>query len=86
MTTEQAIKELKFAELENQMRKNSVEREKRTCPFCGEKDDIDYGIMSGTMKGFDYVQCQNCGAEINSVHNGEYIEAIEKWNRRVDDA
>ena len=60
--------------------------ELKPCPFCGESEDIDYGIMSGTMKGFDYVQCQNCGAEINSVHNGEYIEAIEKWNRRTENA
>ena len=58
--------------------------ELKPCPFCGEKDDIDYGVMGGTMKGFDYVQCQNCGAEIHSIHNGKYIEAIELWNRRAD--
>lgn len=58
--------------------------ELKPCPFCGEKDDIDYGVMGGTMKGFDYVQCQNCGAEIRSINNGKFIEAIELWNRRAD--
>lgn len=56
----------------------------KPCPFCGEKDDIDYGIMSGTMKGFDYVQCQNCGAEINAINkDGQCIAAIKLWNRRA---
>ena len=58
--------------------------ELKPCPFCGEKDLIDYGIMGGTMEGFDYVQCENCGAEIHSIHNGKYIEAIEAWNRRAE--
>lgn len=53
-----------------------MKNELKPCPFCGS-DDIDYGIMSGTMKGFDYIQCQNCGAEIRSINNGKYIEAIE---------
>ena len=56
----------------------------KPCPFCGEKDLIDYGIMRGTMQGFDYVQCENCGAEIHSIHNGKHIEAIEKWNTRTE--
>ena len=56
----------------------------KPCPFCGEKDLIDYGIMRGTMQGFDYVQCENCGAEIHSIHNGKDIEAIEKWNTRAE--
>lgn len=60
-----------------------MKNELKPCPFCGS-DDIDYGIMSGTMKGFDYIQCQNCGAEIRSINNGKYIEAIEAWNRRAD--
>lgn len=62
-----------------------MKNELKPCPFCGS-DDIDYGIMSGTMKGFDYIQCQNCGAEIRSINNGKYIEAIEAWNRRVENA
>ena len=60
-----------------------MKNELKPCPFCGS-DDIDYGIMSGTMKGFDYIQCQNCGAEVRSINNGKYIEAIEAWNRRAD--
>lgn len=56
----------------------------KPCPFCGEKYLIDYGIMGGTMEGFDYVQCANCGAEIHSVHNGNHIEAVEAWNRRAE--
>ena len=62
-----------------------MKNELKPCPFCGS-DDIEYGIMSGTMKGFDYIQCQNCGAEIRSINNGKYIEAIEDWNRRVENA
>ena len=57
--------------------------ELKPCPFCGEKDLIDYGVMGGTMEGFDYVQCANCGAEMHSIHNGKHIEAIEAWNRRA---
>lgn len=53
------------------------------CPFCGETEDIDYGINYGTLRGFDYVQCQSCGAEIHSKHtDGKAIAAIDLWNRR----
>lgn len=59
--------------------------ELKPCPFCGEKEDIDYGIFTVTLKGFDYVQCQNCSAEINAIYKDEqYISAIEAWNRRAD--
>lgn len=60
--------------------------ELKPCPFCGEKDDIDFGLFcTGTMRGFDYVQCQNCGAEIQEVHNpNDYISAATLWNRRAD--
>ena len=59
--------------------------ELKPCPFCGEKEDIDYGICTGTLKGFDYVQCRNCSAEINAIHkDGQYISAIQAWNRRAD--
>ena len=62
-----------------------MNEELKPCPFCGEKQDIDYGIMTGTMKGFDYVQCQTCGAEIHAIHKGRYVNAIEAWNRRESD-
>ena len=56
----------------------------KPCPFCGS-NDIDYGIRCGTMRGVDYVQCENCGAEINAVHNADgFIAAEELWNRRSD--
>lgn len=56
----------------------------KPCPFCGEREDIVYGINTGTLKGFDYVECQNCGAEIHAIHKGKCIAAIERWNRRWD--
>ena len=57
----------------------------KPCPFCGEKDDIDYGVTAGTMYGLDYVQCQKCGAQITAAHRSKNIkiEAIEAWNRRT---
>lgn len=61
-------------------------KELKPCPFCGEAEDIDYGIYNGTMRGFDYVQCQNCGAEVRALHNCEWIAAEELWNRRTIDA
>ncbi len=59
--------------------------ELKPCPFCGEKEDIDYGIFTGTLKGFDYVECQNCGARIYEIHkDGQCIAAKELWNRRAN--
>jgi len=59
--------------------------ELKPCPFCGS-DDIDFGINYGTLKEFDYVECQNCGAEIHAIHqNGKCIAAIDAWNRRAED-
>ena len=56
----------------------------KPCPFCGS-DDIDYGVRRGTMRGFDYVQCENCCAEINAVHKKDgTVSAEELWNRRAD--
>lgn len=54
------------------------------CPFCGSSN-IDYGICTGTMAGFDYVQCQGCGAEVHSIQmpDGDNL-AIRKWNTRVN--
>ena len=60
-----------------------AEQNLNPCPFCGS-NDIDYGIFNGTMKGFDYVQCENCGAEIHAIHrDNSQIYAEELWNRRV---
>ena len=60
MTTEQAIKELKFATLENQMQKNSAEREKTTCPFCGRP----VGVSNVTLSTYGVdppIYCNKCG-------------------------
>ena len=60
--------------------------ELKPCPFCGEAENIDYGTYYGTLKGFDYVQCQNCGAEVREWHNNDKtIWALDVWNRRADD-
>jgi Lar family restriction alleviation protein len=59
--------------------------ELKPCPFCGESEQLDCGIYNGTLRGVDYVQCQNCGAEINALHiNGKTITAADAWNRRAD--
>lgn len=55
------------------------ELELKPCPFCGEAENIEYGIYAG----IDYVQCQNCGAEVRALHNCEWIAAEELWNRRA---
>lgn len=59
----------------------------KPCPFCGETEDVDYGINTGILKGFDYVECQNCGATTHTIHNkGKSIAAIDVWNRRTKNA
>ena len=57
----------------------------KPCPFCGSTE-IDFGIGTGTLRGFGYVQCENCGAEIREVTKCKNADtAIEAWNRRADD-
>lgn len=40
------------------------------------------GDCTGTLSGFDYIECQNCFFEITDVssHNLEYVR--KKWNSR----
>lgn len=52
-----------------------------SCPFCGSKD-IDFGICTGTLKGFDYIQCENCFFEITDVESDNLEDVREKWNTR----
>ena len=52
------------------------------CPFCWEETNIDYGIMHGTMSGFSYVKCEECGAELRE--RGTVEEAIKSWNYKSE--
>ena len=58
--------------------------ELKPCPFCGSRN-IDFGVMTGTMSGWTYCQCEECLAEIH-VLSPLIDEAIKAWNRRSDDA
>ena len=48
------------------------------CPICGGTG-IDYGICIGTLKGKNYIQCEDCGCEI-TVNERESLLAV--WNTR----
>ena len=50
----------------------------------GRAEDIDFGTYNGTMRGFDYVECQRCGAQINALHKPGVgmVAAIDIWNHR----
>lgn len=65
--------------------KKAIGAAKTLNDYCGEKENIDYGLMTGTMRGFDYVQCEKCGALIHAIHIGNEIKAIEAWNRRIEE-
>ena len=57
--------------------------ELKPCPFCGSTD-IDYGICTGTLRGFGYVQCEDCGAEISTPTKCNHADtAIQAWNMRT---
>lgn len=57
--------------------------ELKRCPFCGGKVRRVIGIM-----GLNFFRCKKCGAVVsfdNDYYNTHQNEAIEAWNRRVDD-
>ena len=54
--------------------------ELKPCPFCGCKD-INYGVMTGTIYGWAYCQCEECLAEIH-VNRPIVMDAVKAWNRR----
>ena len=59
--------------------------ELKPCPFCGSTN-LDCGFMTGTLKGFDYVVCEDCGGEIHALHMSRgVINATDLWNRRAAD-
>lgn len=50
--------------------------ELKPCPFCGGKAHI--------MRGGHWIACEDCQSESGYYSTKE--EAIEAWNRRVDNA
>ena len=61
--------------------------ELKPCPFCGAKaNDKDQPLNLGYAYEIDAyeVACDRCGAS-GGYHDGRK-EAIEAWNRRVEDA
>jgi Lar family restriction alleviation protein len=59
--------------------------ELKPCPFCGGESHIEHEYSGN---GFSYVVCRKCG--LNSVkfmrdfNTASDKNAIEYWNRRVD--
>ena len=63
--------------------------ELKPCPFCGSDDLVmssreAYALMTGKRMEFYRVKCDTCGAMVDNDF-GDTDEAIEAWNRRVDD-
>lgn len=55
----------------------------KPCPFCGSTE-IDFGVCTGVKFGMDYVECDGCGAKIETVHiEGDCNASIKDWNRRT---
>ena len=55
----------------------------RECLFCGGKVKRVIGVM-----GLNFFKCKECGAVVsfdNDYYNTHKNEAIEAWNRRVND-
>lgn len=57
--------------------------EYKPCPFCGESENLVFGQYNGTMRGYFYVECEDCGVELRV--RGDLRTAIEAWNKRADD-
>lgn len=58
-------------------------QELKPCPFCGGKVRRVIGFM-----GLNFFKCRQCGAVIsfdNDCYNTHKDEAIEAYNRRVND-
>lgn len=59
-------------------------QELKPCPFCGGK----VRRTIGSIMGFVFFKCRECGATIsfnNYYYNEHKDEAIEAYNRRVND-
>lgn len=59
--------------------------ELKPCPFCGSKNTACsfYTTHTEGMEDHYYIGCKNCGA--NGSRGKSEEEAIEAWNRRVND-
>lgn len=59
----------------------------KPCPFCGAKDELEIwdlgGDKWGNIKELWIVHCANCGCNMDWLDSKK--EAIEAWNRRVND-
>ncbi len=54
----------------------------RECPFCGGEVKRVIGVM-----GLNFFKCKECGAVVsfdNDYYNTHKNEAIEAWNRRIE--
>lgn len=54
----------------------------KSCPFCGAEGDITYNY---DKKFVPYCINDNCLLNENDVEFDTEEEAVEAWNRRVDD-
>ena len=61
-----------------------MESRLKLCPFCGGHN-VEHVYESEFGRIFDYVQCWDCGAKIRGYYQGEYVSAIDIWNRRAND-
>ncbi len=59
-------------------------KELKPCPFCGSTE-LDYGIYTGTLRGFTYIECENCGAEMKATDKNGYRDVVKAWNRRTEE-
>ena len=60
-----------------------MSEERKSCPFCGEDNPLleQENFLFEEFSPF-YVRCWNCGCRTDYYFSAE--EAIERWNRRVD--
>lgn len=58
----------------------------KPCPFCGSrKETLRFGTyFTGSLRGFDYVSCNKCFAEIRAPHKLNSNAAVEAWNKRAE--
>ena len=57
----------------------------KPCPFCGGKAEVEKWINNTKLKrtSFYIALCTECNAKIET---DKKYQAIENWNRRVDNA